>query len=129
MKNDVQQELIALVGSSLARCGLAVGRKEDIYLELPTDNRFGDFTTNIALKLSKTLKKPPREIAATLVELIQKEIKLFNMIFLGSFVSLFASRFFYGFFHSKNILAIPLVFLLIPYFLHVFFLLIFCYRG
>ncbi|MDP2649635.1 MAG: prolipoprotein diacylglyceryl transferase, partial [bacterium] len=42
--------------------------------------------------------------------------KLFNMIFLGAFISLFGSRLFYGFFHAKGILVNPLVFLLIPYF-------------
>lgn len=42
--------------------------------------------------------------------------KLFNIIFLGSLISLFASRLFYGFFHSGTIFANPLVFLLIPYF-------------
>ncbi|MDD5477180.1 MAG: arginine--tRNA ligase [Candidatus Omnitrophica bacterium] len=75
MKNDVQQQLIALVSAGLARCGLAANQKEDIFLELPTDKRFGDFTTNIALKLSKELKQPPRVIASQLVESIQKEIE------------------------------------------------------
>ncbi|MDO8583004.1 MAG: hypothetical protein Q7R51_00550 [bacterium] len=42
--------------------------------------------------------------------------KLFNLIFLGSFCSLFFSRLFYGFFHSKGIFINPLVFLLFPYF-------------
>jgi len=41
--------------------------------------------------------------------------KIFNIIFLGSLISLFVSRLFYGFF-AKNIFANPLVFLLIPYF-------------
>ncbi|MBU4418695.1 MAG: hypothetical protein KJ594_02295, partial [Candidatus Omnitrophica bacterium] len=75
MKNDIQQELIALVNASLAHSGLAADYKDDIFLELPTDKRFGDFTTNIALKLSKELKQPPRVIASQLVESIRKEIK------------------------------------------------------
>lgn len=41
--------------------------------------------------------------------------KLFNMIFLGSLISLFTSRFFYGFSHV-TIFKNPLIFLLIPYF-------------
>ena len=75
MKNDIQQELIALVGASLTHCGLAVDQQEDILLELPSDKRYGDFATSIALKLSKELKKPPREIANQLAEFIQKEIE------------------------------------------------------
>ena len=75
MQNDIQQKLIALVSASLADCGLATDCREGIYLELPTDKRFGDFTTNIALKLSKELKKSPRDIASQLIASMQKEIE------------------------------------------------------
>ncbi len=75
MKNDIQQKLIALVNASLGHCGLAADYQDDIFLELPTDKRFGDFTTNIALKLSKELKQPPRVIASQLVESMRKEIE------------------------------------------------------
>ncbi len=47
---------------------------EEVVLDLPTDKRFGDFTTNIALRLSKELKNTPRKIASVLLELIQKEV-------------------------------------------------------
>ena len=39
-------------------------------LERTRDARHGDFTTNIALRLAKPLRKPPRELAAELAELI-----------------------------------------------------------
>lgn len=42
--------------------------------------------------------------------------RLFNIIFLGGLISLFFARLFYGFFHAKNILLNPFVFLLFPYF-------------
>lgn len=42
--------------------------------------------------------------------------KLFNIIFLGSLISLFFARLFYGLFHAESILSNPLVFLLFPYF-------------
>jgi arginyl-tRNA synthetase len=74
MKNDVQQELIALVSASLAHLGWLKKDQEAISLDFPTDKRFGDFTTNIALKLSKELKQAPRVIASQLVESIQEEI-------------------------------------------------------
>lgn len=74
MQKNIQEELISLVSRALSSGKLKIPAQEEISLELPTDNRFGDFTTNIALKLSKTLKKPSREIAAALVELIRKEI-------------------------------------------------------
>jgi arginyl-tRNA synthetase len=74
MQKNIQEELTALVIRALRTGELDKLVQEEIILDLPTDNRFGDFTTNIALKLSKTLKNSPRQIAATLVELIQKEI-------------------------------------------------------
>jgi prolipoprotein diacylglyceryltransferase len=41
--------------------------------------------------------------------------ELFNMVFLGSFISLFVSRLFYGFSHGE-VFVNPLVFVLFPYF-------------
>ncbi|MFA5223781.1 MAG: arginine--tRNA ligase [Candidatus Omnitrophota bacterium] len=74
MQNNIQEELTALVKRALLAGELDKLVQEEIVLDFPTDNRFGDFTTNIALRLSKTLKNAPRHIAGILVELIQKEI-------------------------------------------------------
>jgi len=76
MQKNIQEELISLVSRALlsGKFPGQIPAPEEISLDLPTDSRFGDFTTNIALKLSKSLKKPPREIAAAVVESIQKEI-------------------------------------------------------
>ena len=74
MQKNIQEELTALVIRALRTGELEKVAQEEVILDLPTDNRYGDFTTNIALKLSKTLKNSPRNIAAVLVELIQKEI-------------------------------------------------------
>ncbi|MDD5098064.1 MAG: hypothetical protein PHU59_06240, partial [Candidatus Omnitrophica bacterium] len=76
MQKNIQAELISLVSRALSAGKFPgpIPALEEISLDLPTDSRFGDFTTNVALKLSKLLKQPPREIAAIVVELIQKEI-------------------------------------------------------
>lgn len=76
MQKNIQEELISLVSRALlsGKFPGQIPAPDEISLDLPTDSRFGDFTTNIALKLSKPLKKSPREIAALIVELIQKEI-------------------------------------------------------
>ena len=75
MHKNIQEQLTALVSAALAKSGLDKLGPEEIILDFPTDNRFGDFTTNIPLKLGKLLKRAPREIAAKLVESIQKEIQ------------------------------------------------------
>jgi len=44
-------------------------------LDLPADSRFGDITTNIALRLCKLIKKSPRETADLLVAAIQRHLE------------------------------------------------------
>ncbi|MDD5060308.1 MAG: arginine--tRNA ligase [Candidatus Omnitrophica bacterium] len=73
MKNDLKEELAALVKDTLSRLSW-LKESDEILMDLPTDKRFGDFTTNIALQLSKELKEKPREVASRIVEAIQQEI-------------------------------------------------------
>ncbi|MFC1667239.1 arginine--tRNA ligase [Candidatus Omnitrophota bacterium] len=47
------------------------GFLSNIYLEVPKEKKFGDFSTNIAMRLAKSLKKAPEKIAVGIV----KEIK------------------------------------------------------
>jgi arginyl-tRNA synthetase len=44
----------------------------DISLEVPKEKKFGDFSTNIAMKLSKDLRKAPLDIAAGIIAHIEK---------------------------------------------------------
>jgi len=74
MHKNIQEELTALVSLALAKAGLDKLAPDEIIIDFPTDTRFGDFSTNIALKLGKLLKRPPREVASELVEMIQREI-------------------------------------------------------
>ena len=53
----------------------ATGVKE-INLEFPGDDRFGDFTTNVALILAKEQKKNPINLAEEIVEKINKDAGL-----------------------------------------------------
>ncbi len=45
----------------------------DIEIEVPKDKTYGDFSVNTAMKLTKILKKNPRELAASLVQNIITE--------------------------------------------------------
>lgn len=47
-----------------------------IYLEVPKDKKFGDFSTNVAMRLARELKRSPIDIANTLLGEIKKD----NMI-------------------------------------------------
>jgi arginyl-tRNA synthetase len=65
-----EQELRA----ELARAARAVGAPDDFepILERPRDASFGDWTTNAAMMLAKTLRKKPRDIAEAFVGQIDR---------------------------------------------------------
>ncbi|MDP2911892.1 MAG: arginine--tRNA ligase [Candidatus Omnitrophota bacterium] len=45
---------------------------ESLSLEIPKEKKFGDFSANIAMRLSKELRKPPFEIAGSIIKNIEK---------------------------------------------------------
>ncbi|MFH1198660.1 MAG: arginine--tRNA ligase [Candidatus Omnitrophota bacterium] len=68
MKKNTQDILISIIKSVLNNLGFP---NEEPLLDLPADNRFGDFSANIALKLSKSVKKSPRDVALAIIEAIK----------------------------------------------------------
>lgn len=62
---DIEQKIIEQI-SGIVKTNFDV--KIDVELEKPKDIKNGTFSTNTAMKLTKELKKNPREIATTLVE-------------------------------------------------------------
>lgn len=74
MKKSIQELLINIIKSSLQGLGLDEGF-QDLYLDLPRDSRFGDITTNIALRLSKAMKKSPFEAAKSIAGSINQNLK------------------------------------------------------
>jgi arginyl-tRNA synthetase len=66
MPLDVKTQLTALLQQALASVA-PTATNTPIHLERPRDPTHGDFATNLAMQLAKTLKKNPREIAQQLV--------------------------------------------------------------
>jgi arginyl-tRNA synthetase len=66
MAHDVKSRLVALLQQALASVA-PTATATPIHLERPRDPTHGDFATNLAMQLAKTLKKNPREIAQQLV--------------------------------------------------------------
>ena len=66
MKNAIQSLLISV----LSEMGIT-----DVVpdVTIAEDSRFGEYTTNVALKLAKSLKKSPMDIALQVKELIEKQ--------------------------------------------------------
>jgi len=70
--------------------------KEKIKIETPKEEKFGDFSLNIAFLLSKSLGKKPVEIANQIKEILQKE-DIFKEIQVagGGFINIFLSDKYY----------------------------------
>ena len=48
------------IKDALVKCNI---ENSDIIIEVPKDNKNGDYSSNIAMQLARSLKKNPREIA------------------------------------------------------------------
>lgn len=72
MKRNIQVLLIPLIKDALVDLDLPKVSNQELILDFPTDSRFGDLTCNIALVLSRQLKKSSLEIASSLVSKIKK---------------------------------------------------------
>ncbi len=72
MKENIQELLIKLIKTALKELNLENALADELYLDIPADSRFGDLSTNVAMRLSKALKKPPRDLAGALIETINK---------------------------------------------------------
>jgi len=75
MRKNIRDLLIPIIKNSLKDLNLHKASDEFLCLDLPQDKRFGDFSTNIALRLSKATAKSPFEIAITLVDNIKKYLE------------------------------------------------------
>lgn len=76
MKKDIQQELTSIIKESLKEFIADKEAIKDVVLDYPSDPRFGDLSTNIALNLARHLKKNPGEIAGELLQSIKKNLSL-----------------------------------------------------
>ena len=72
MENKIQELLKNAISEALRQSGFEGDHSGEIILDLPDDSRFGDLTTNIALRLSKLAKKPPAQIAREVVQKIKE---------------------------------------------------------
>jgi len=74
MKKNIWQLLIPVIHKAAKESEFNKISAEDITLDIPANSRFGDLSTNIALKLASMLKQSPQEIASHLVLGIRKHL-------------------------------------------------------
>ena len=67
----IRGQLLQVVKEAFTACenkgSLPRIQVDDILIEIPRERDFGDFSTNIAMKISKQAKMPPRKTAELLV--------------------------------------------------------------
>lgn len=68
MKDNLKKYLEKEILSALDKLG--IGRREIVF-DKPKEEKFGDYSTNIAMLLAKELKQPPRKIASDILEGMQ----------------------------------------------------------
>jgi len=75
MRKNIHQSLISIIKHSLTSLDLDKIDAENLYLDIPVDERFGDLSTNIALQLSKLIKKSPSQIAKEIADNIKQNLE------------------------------------------------------
>jgi arginyl-tRNA synthetase len=76
MKENIQHLLAAAIKNALRDLDYSDETcDKDLYLDVTKDIRFGDLSTNIALKLSSLTKKPVLEVAEGIIQKIKKYLE------------------------------------------------------
>jgi arginyl-tRNA synthetase len=71
----IEGVLTSIIKTCIQDLGLNQDSQEQAYLDLPAADRFGDLSTNIALRLSKTLKKSPVSVANDIASKIKERLE------------------------------------------------------
>src|SRR4029077_8279781 len=68
------------------------GHAPQIALERPKQAQYGDYSSNVALQLAKTLKRNPRELAAALIAVLEPSPQVARVEMAGAgFINVFLS--------------------------------------
>ena len=68
MKETLSELLADSIDRARGDGTLPLERPQSIQLEVPKDSGFGDYASNLAMILAKSLKRPPREIAGIVID-------------------------------------------------------------
>ena len=88
---SIKKELQQIIKNSLVKNNIDFSEK-NIVIETPKDSNFGDYSTNIALLLTKVLKKNPLDIANDIKNGIESEIIEKIEIVKPGFINIFINK-------------------------------------
>ena len=77
--NKIENKLKAVLKKALESLSIEV-EESMLMVEIPKDSKNGDYSTNLAMRLSKQLRNNPREIAGMLQDELVKESYLVDKV-------------------------------------------------
>jgi len=75
MRKNIQDLLLSIIKNSLSDLDLDKFYPGGLFLDLPSDPRFGDLSTNIAMQLARATEKSPHEVALNLLANIKRYLE------------------------------------------------------
>ncbi len=75
---EIREKIIESLQEALKK--IKVKKYPEVLLERPKERGHGDFTTNLSFSLAKELKKPPQEIAKSLVKHLEARPKIIEKV-------------------------------------------------
>ncbi len=76
----IEAYLVDRLEAAIERAGLRLPQAAKVEVEVPREPGHGDWATPVALTLAKAARRPPREVAATLVEALEVEPEVLSGI-------------------------------------------------
>lgn len=70
---QIQHQVKKALHDAIVKANLIEGEMPDIILETPRQKENGDYATNIAMRLTKLAKMPPRNVAEAIIEHLDKD--------------------------------------------------------
>ena len=93
--NKIESSLKQLLADSVIKSGLLETiEASNIVIEIPRDTSHGDYSSNIAMQLTKQLRRNPREIAGKIVENMDLETGIVSKVEIAGpgFINMFVSK-------------------------------------
>ena len=88
MLTPARDLVAAAFAEALARAAKAKGWSgtdgADVDVEVPNDQRHGDYATTVAMRLAKTVRRPPREIADAIADHVERKAPIATVDVAGS---------------------------------------------
>ncbi len=101
MKKELKEKVLNLIKNEIPEIKNV---EEKIKIEIPKEEKFGDFSINAAFLLSKFLKKKPIDIANQIRDILEKEDIFEKVEVAGAgFINLFLSNQFFKYFLERAI--------------------------